>query len=330
MLISVAIPCYKSEHNLEMVVDEIRGAFAKREGYDYQLILVCDGSPDHTDQVIRKLCAEDKRIVGVLLSRNFTQSNAKMAALHYVQGEVLVFMDDDGQHPAEDIFKLAGKVGEGYDVVYAYFAKKKQSRFKIWTSQIYGTVSEKLGKRPKGIKVSSFMAYSRFAVDELKAYTSPVPTPGGYLYTLTSRFANIESTQRARASGTSGYNLAKLLSLSVTNLTNFTIVPLRLIDVVGFVSAFLGVVFGVALILRKLFFSKLVPGYTSNMVVMLILGGLILVSLGLVGEYVGRIYIILSNKPQYVVREAINAPDNRHCGKNQEQANAGESGDPQQ
>ena len=308
MLISIAIPCYRSEKNLEMVVDEIRSVFAKREGFDYQIILVCDGSPDHTDEVIRKLCEEDRKIVGVLLSRNFTQSNAKMAALKYVQGEVLVYMDDDGQHPAEDIFRLAEKVQEGYDVVYAYFDHKEQSRFKIWTSDLFGEISEKTGRRPKGIKTSSFMAYSRFAVDELKAYTSPTPALGGYLYTVTTKFANIESTQRKRASGKSGYNLIKMISLAVTGLTNFTIVPLRMIDVIGSVSAVIGLIYGLVLIVRKLFFAAVVPGYTSNMVVMLILGGLILISLGLVGEYVGRIYMLLSNKPQYVVREELNAP----------------------
>ena len=310
MLVSIAIPCYRSEKNLEMVVDEIRSVFSQQEEYDYQIILVCDGSPDHTDEVIRKLCAGDKKIIGVLLSRNYTQSNAKMAALKYVKGEVLVYMDDDGQHPAKDIFRLVEKVREGYDVVYAHFGHKEQSRFKIWTSNLFGKISEKTGRRPKGIKTSSFMAYSRFAADELKAYTSPTPALGGYLYTVTTRFANIESTQRKRASGKSGYNLIKMISLAVTGMTNFTIVPLRMIDVIGSVSAIAGLLYGLVLVIRKLFFAAVVPGYTSNMVVMLILGGLILISLGLVGEYVGRVYILLSNKPQYVVREDINAEVN--------------------
>ena len=318
MLVSIAIPCYRSEKNLEMVVDEIRSVFAQRDEYEYQIILVCDGSPDHTDEVIRKLCAEDEKIVGVLLSRNFTQSNAKMAALSYVKGEVLVYMDDDGQHPAEDIFRLVEKVREGNDVVYAHFDHKEQSRFKVWTSNLFGKISEKVGRRPKGIKVSSFLAYSRFAVEELKAYTSPTPAPGGYLFTVTTRFANIESTQRKRASGKSGYNLMKMISLAVTGLTNFTIVPLRMIDVIGSVSAIAGLIYGLVLVIRKLFFAAVVPGYTSNMVVMLILGGLILISLGLVGEYVGRIYILLSNKPQYVVREELNVTKDPENGNKPE------------
>lgn len=307
MLISVAIPCYRAENNLEKVVAEICAAFARREEFDYQIILVCDGSPDRTDDVIRKLCAADDKIVGVLLSRNFTQTNAKMAALQYVRGEVLVFMDDDGQHPPEDIFKLVGKVLEGFDVVYAHFGHKEQSLFKIWTSDLFGKIAEKMGTRPLGIKTSSFLAYSRFAVEHLKAHASPSPAPGGYLFSLTTRIANVESTQRKRASGTSGYNLAKLVSLAVTNLTNFTIVPLRMIDMLGAVSAIAGLLYGFVLVFRKLFCSTVVPGYTSNMVVLLILGGLILIALGLVGEYVGRIYILLSNKPQYVIREVLNA-----------------------
>ena len=261
------------------------------------------------DQIKAKLADTPEKISTAIAKLNELR-NAKMAALKYVKGEVLVYMDDDGQHPAKDIFRLVEKVREGYDVVYAHFGHKEQSRFKIWTSNLFGKISEKTGRRPKGIKTSSFMAYSRFAADELKAYTSPTPALGGYLYTVTTRFANIESTQRKRASGKSGYNLIKMISLAVTGMTNFTIVPLRMIDVIGSVSAIAGLLYGLVLVIRKLFFAAVVPGYTSNMVVMLILGGLILISLGLVGEYVGRVYILLSNKPQYVVREDINAEVN--------------------
>lgn len=305
MLITVAIPCYRSEKNLKAVVDEIREEFQKHSQYDYQIILVCDGSPDHTDEVIRDLCNADSRITGILLSRNFTQSNAKMAALPYVRGEVLVYMDDDGQHPPEDIFALTDKVQEGYDVVYAHFEDKQQSRFKKWTSDFFGEMSVKFGIRPKGIKTSSFMAYSRFAVDQLKKYTSSSPSAGGYLYSVTTRITNIESVQRKRKSGKSGYTLKKMINLAVMSLTNFTVVPLRMIDAVGLVSAFIGMVYGLILIIRKLF-GSIVPGYTSNMVALLIIGGLILIGLGIVGEYVGRVYIMLSNKPQYVIRELIN------------------------
>lgn len=309
MLISVAIPCYGSEKNLESVVSEIKSVFASQNEHQYQIVLVCDGSPDHTDEVIKKLCAEDSNITGVLLSRNFTQSNAKMAALPYVKGDVLVFMDDDGQHPAEDIFKLVNKVNEGYDVVYAHFKEKQQSFFKIWTSDLFGWLSVKFGRRPKGIKTSSFLAYSRFSIDMLKKYESPSPSPGAYLYCMTTKITNVESVQRKRKSGKSGYNLAKLLELSVKGLTNFTIVPLRIMDAAGMGIALTGILYGLFLFIRKLFFHIGAKGYTSLMVAMLILGGLILFGLGIVGEYTGRVYMLLSNKPQYVVRTVINGTE---------------------
>lgn len=306
MLITIAIPCYRSENNLRSVVYEIKDVFQEQSRYDYQIVLVCDGSPDHTDEVIKELCAEDNKITGVLLSRNFTQANAKMAALPYVKGDILVYMDDDGQHPPKDIFKLADKILEGNDVVYAHFAEKKQSFFKVWSSNLFGWLSEKFGKRPKGLKTSSFFACSRFSVDMLLEYSSPSPSSISYLYSLTTKMVNVESEQRERKSGKSGYNLVKMISLAVMGLTNFTIVPLRIMDGLGFVSAFLGILYGIILVIRKIFFGTVAPGYTSNMVVMLILGGLILIGLGIVGEYVGRVYMILSNKPQYVIREVIN------------------------
>ncbi len=306
MLISVAIPCYRSEKNLCTVVSEIKEEFAKRSEHDYQLILVCDGSPDHTDAVIRKLCAEDPKITGVLLSRNFTQANAKMAALPYLKGEVLVYMDDDGQHPAEGIFRLVEKLNEGYDAVYADFEVKQQSAFKTLVSNMNLAAAEFLGIKPKGIKTSSFIAYSGFAVEELKKYQSPAPSAVGYLYSVTTKFANVEFPQRARLSGKSGYTLKKLIDLAITSYTNFTIIPLRIADYVGIISAIIGFLYGLYLVIRKLFFASVVPGYTSTIAIMLILGGLILVSLGLLGEYVGRIYMLLSNKPQYVIREVIN------------------------
>ena len=306
MLISIAIPCYRSEKNLEAVVNEIRDEFSKHPEDDYQIILVCDGSPDHTDEVIRRICAQDEKITGVLLSRNYTQPNAKMAAIPHVRGEVLVFMDDDGQHPADGIFPLADMIVKGYDVAYASFPQKKQSRLKALSSRMNEKMLERLGTRPKGIRISSFVAYSRFVVERLKEYKSPSPSFGGFVNTITTKYTNVDIQQRKRLSGKSGYSVRKLINLAITSYTNFTVVPLRIIDIIGFVSAFIGMIYSIVIVVRKLVFRNIALGYTSNMAALLILGGLILIALGLVGEYVGRIYMLLSNKPQYTVRETIN------------------------
>ena len=206
-LITIAIPCYRSEHNIEAVADEIRSEFSKHADYDYQIVLVNDGSPDDTFGAIRRICEKDQKVVGVDLSRNFTQANARMAALPYVKGDILIYMDDDGQHPAEGIFALAAKVQEGYDVVYAHLTHKKVSKFKIITSDMFNALAVKFGVKPKGIKGSAFVALSRFAVDQLLTYKSPSPSYGNFLYRVTAKYANVTIEQRKRLSGESGYSL---------------------------------------------------------------------------------------------------------------------------
>lgn len=305
-LITIAIPCYRSEHNIEAVADEIRLEFSKHADYDYQMVLVNDGSPDNTFSVIRRICEKDKKVVGVDLTRNFTQSNARMAALPYVKGDVLIYMDDDGQHPAEGIFALAAKVQEGFDVVYAHLTHKKFSKFKIVTSDWFNGLAAMFGVKPKGIKSSSFVALSRFAADQLLTYQSPSPSYANFLYRVTTRFANVPIEQRARLSGESGYTLKKMINLAIEGLTNFTVVPLRLMAGFGAAVAGIGFLTALVLIIKKLLDPAIVMGYTSLMSVILILGGIIMTMIGLAGEYIGRVYMLLSDLPQYVVREVLN------------------------
>lgn len=307
MLISIAIPCYKSSKTIEKVVNEIRDTITGAAGdYDYQIILVNDYPFDNTFSVIKKLCQEDKKIVGVNLSRNFGQTCAKLAALPYVKGDVLVYMDDDGQHPAEGIIPLAEKVMEGYDVVYAYFKKKKHSLFKRATSAITARLSEMNGTRVKGIHVSSFYAISRFAVDAYEGYSSPFPSMMGYLNTVIGKVTEIEMKHRARMEGTSNYTLKKLLKLWFTGFTNFSVVPLRMISFLGTLIALSGFGLGLGIVIAKIIRPMMAAGYASTMATLLFLGGLILLALGFIGEYIGRIYMTVSNLQQYRVREVVN------------------------
>ncbi len=303
MLISVAIPCYKSEKTLQRVVDEIRQVITNAPGYDYQIILVNDYPFDNTFTLIKKLCDEDAKITGVNLSRNFGQASAKMAAIPHAQGDVLVFMDDDGQHPANGIIPLVEKIQEGYDVVYAHFKSKQHSLFKRVTSKITAKISEFNGTRVKGVHVSSFYAISRFAVDCYQHYDSPFPSMMGYLNTMIGKVTDIEMPHRARLEGTSNYSLKKLLSLWLNGFTNFSVKPLRVILSLGAIIACSGFLLGLYMVIHKLINPAVAAGYTSTMAVLLFLGGLILVALGFIGEYVGRIYMTVSNLQQYRVRE---------------------------
>jgi undecaprenyl-phosphate 4-deoxy-4-formamido-L-arabinose transferase len=309
MLVSICIPCYRSAQTLPAVVDEIRQVFQGKDGYQYQIVLVNDGSPDNTFQVIQTLCQADKNIIGVDLSRNYGQASAKMAALPYATGDAIVYMDDDGQHPAAGIFPLLDKLAEGYDIVYARFPQKRHSWFKRITSRMYQTVSEWIGNKPRGISVSSFTAWSRMAADAVMRYNSPFPASGLYLNKITTRIANVDVEHRNRLAGESGYSLGKLISLTITALTNFSIIPLRIASFIGGVCAVAGFIAGIAVVIRKLLHPAISAGYSSIISVIFFIGGIIMMILGVMGEYIGRIYMTVSDMPQYNVRQALNAAD---------------------
>ena len=310
MLISVCIPCYNSSRTLPDVVAGIKEEFAKRPEDDYQLVLVNDGSPkDNTIGVIKDLCAGDPKITGVNLSRNYGQASAKLAALPYAKGEVIVFMDDDGQHPAYGIFKLVDKLMEGYDVVYADFKNKKHSFFKRMTSNLHNSLAEKMGSKPRGVKRSSFTAWSRMVVDAMMNYHSPFVSIGSYMMTIASKFANVEIEHKERMVGKSGYTFRKLFAMWLNLFISFSMLPLRMATYLGFIFSGCGFIGIIYLLLWKLIRGTGVKGYTSTMIVMLFMGGILMIMLGIIGEYLGRIYMTISDKPQYNVREVIQGYD---------------------
>lgn len=307
MTVSVVIPCYRSKLTIRTVVDEIKETVKSREGWDYQIVLVNDCSPDETFSVIRELCEEDSRIIGVDMSRNFGQETAIVAGLGYATGDAIVVMDDDGQHPTHEMWKLIEKMQEGYDIVYAAFPHKHHSWFKRFTSNLHGVINEWIGCKPKGIILSSFWCLSPFCAKELSKYHSPFTSRGGYMMRITQKFANVEINEhRDRLAGSSGYNLKKLLELWFSNFTNFSIVPIRAMAKLGWIVAAAGFLFGLYLIIRKLVDPSVAIGYTSIMSVILFIGGVIMAMIGFMGEYIGRTYMTVSGMPQFIVRQTIN------------------------
>lgn len=307
MKVSVVIPCYRSSETIRTVVDEIRGTVAERKDWDYQIILVNDCSPDNTFDVIAGLCREDGKIVGIDMSRNFGQETAIVAGLGYADGDAVVVMDDDGQHPAPQMWKLIDKMLDGYDIVYAAFPHKHHSWFKRFTSEVHRVINEWIGCKPKGIILSSFWCLSPFCARELSKYHSPFTSRGGYLMRITQKFANVEIEEhRDRLAGSSGYNLKKMLELWFSNFTNFSIVPIRAMAKIGWGIAGFGFLYGIFLIIRKLVNPAVAIGYTSMMAVILFIGGIIMAMIGFLGEYIGRTYMTVSGLPQFIVRQEIN------------------------
>ena len=231
---------------------------------------------------------------------------AKMAALPFIRGDVAVFMDDDGQHPADQIYQLVDKVLEGYDMVYARFPHKHHSLFKRITSRLNAWILEVNGSKPRGIAISSFFAMNRMAVEALKKYRSPFPSMGGYLSHIACRYANVDLEHRDRIAGQSNYTFRKMVRLWLTGFTNFSTVPLRIAAFIGGFCAVFGFITGLIVVIRKLVNPAIAAGYTSSIALQLFIGGVIMMILGLIGEYVGRIYMTVSDMPQYAIREILN------------------------
>ena len=305
MKISFVIPCYRSEHTIQVVVDEIKQKMQTLVKYDYEIILVNDCSPDATFSVIRKLCAENDNIIGINHAKNFGQHAALMAGFHFVSGDIVVCLDDDGQTPADEVDKLLDKIDEGYDVVYAKYEHKQHSGFRNWGSHVNKVMTEVMLGKPKELYISSYFAARRYIVDEMLNYKGSYPYVIGLVLRTTKNICNVSVNHRERMEGESGYSIRKLLGLWMNGFTSFSILPLRIASFGGALIALIGFICAICVIVLKFTSSYRVLGWSSMISVLLILGGLILLVLGLIGEYVGRIYISINNSPQYVIKEVV-------------------------
>lgn len=303
--VSFVIPCYRSEQTITGVVEEITQTMGQLPGYTFEIILVNDCSPDNTFQIIRQLCGQYDNLIGINLARNFGQHSAIMAGLHYATGDVCVFLDDDGQTPANEVEKLLDAIAAGADVAMASYDHKMHSHFRNWGSKVNECMMHIMLHKPKDLFVSSYFAVKRFVADSMLQYSNSYPYLPGLLLRATKNIVNVPVHHREREVGTSGYTLKKLLGLWFNGFTAFSVVPLRVATAVGVASAFVGFIYGIYTVIRKLVDPNILLGFSSIMAAILFIGGMLMIMLGLVGEYIGRIYISLNNSPQYVVREAI-------------------------
>lgn len=305
--VSFVIPCYRSEHTVEGVVNEIATTMeALQEKYSFEVILINDCSPDNTMGTIRRLCDEKPYVKGIGFARNFGQHAALMAGLRQSKGDYVVCLDDDGQTPADEVGKLLGKLEEGFDAVYAKYEHKQHSGFRNLGSKVNELMTRVMLEKPKELYVSSYFAVKRFIVEDMIRYENSYPYVIGLVLRATKNITNVVVNHREREEGTSGYTLKKLLGLWFNGFTAFSVKPLRIATCVGAVSAFLGFAYGIYTILKKFINPDVPLGFSSMMAALVFFGGMIMIMLGLIGEYIGRIYISMNNSPQYVIRERIN------------------------
>lgn len=309
MDISFVIPCYRSEKTIGTVVDEIEKKMQEMQECSYEIILVNDCSPDDTFQTVKKIARDNGHVVAVDLAKNFGQHSAIMAGFSVVTGDVIVCLDDDGQTPANEVDKLISKIHEGYDVVYAEYDNKQHSAFRNWGSNLNKKMTEILLGKPKDLFISSYFATTKLVVEEMKKYSNPYPYLAGLVLRTTNRVCNVKVTHRQRMEGESGYSLKKLIGLWVNGFTAFSVLPLRIATYSGFLVALVGFIFAIWTIVRKIISPEIAVGWSSTFSAILVVGGMILFVLGMIGEYIGRIYISLNNSPQFVIREISKRDD---------------------
>ena len=303
MKLSFVIPCYRSENTIETVVQEIRETVAARSGADYEIVLVNDCSPDGVWQVIKRLAANDNHIKGICLAKNFGQHCALMAGYGQATGDYVISLDDDGQTPASESFKLVDKLEEGFDVVYGYYEHSAQHLFRRFGTWVNKKMAEAIIGQPKTLRTTSFFIMRKFIVEEIVRYPHPFAYISGLVFRATKNLGNVEVQHRRRIEGESGYTIAGLIGLWINGFTAFSVKPLRAATFIGLLCALVGFVAGLYVVYQKFLNPEIPVGYTSMLATLLFVGGMIMFLLGLIGEYVGRIYISINQSPQYVVRE---------------------------
>ena len=308
--ISITIPCYKAQETIEKLINEIQEEMKNHKEYSYEIILVNDCSPDGTYEIIKKLAENDDHIIALDLAKNFGESSALMAAYSKVTGDYIVRMDDDGEHNPKDLFKLINKLEEGYDYVCAKFNNYHHSLYKRLGSRFNYWFLTKMMDIPTGSIMSSYNVAKRYVIEEIKKYENPKPYIDGMVWAITTRTTYVEIDHGYRYAGESGYDFKKSIALWLNGVTSFSIKPLRLASLCGFIFSILGFFIGLIVIVDKLIHPGIEAGWTSLFAMMIFIGGFIMLFLGLLGEYVGRGYLIDNHIPQFVIRDEIKKEKN--------------------
>ena len=312
--LSFVVPCYRSEHTITKVTEQIEALMADHPEYDYEGIMVNDHSPDNVWDVITALAEKNPRYHGISFAQNFGQHAALMAGYNACKGDYVVTIDDDGQTPVDQtIILLEALLAGKYDVVYGKYEDRKDNDFRKLGTRMNNYMLEHLLGKPKNIHMTSYFIARKYIIDKMCEYKNGFPYIWGLVLRTTKNIGNAVIRHSERIEGESGYTLKKLLSLWMNGFTAFSVKPLRITAGVGIVFSLIGLVALIYTVVDRLFIHpQMMAGYTALMSVLLIVGGLVLLSLGMIGEYVGRIYMCINNTPQYVISETTDEKRESH------------------
>ncbi|MFC5410169.1 glycosyltransferase family 2 protein [Larkinella bovis] len=300
MLLSVVIPVYNSERTIAPLVECLTVELA---AYPFEIVLVNDGSRDASEQICDVLASTYEEVQFISLRKNFGEFQAVMCGLNHIRGQYCVIIDDDFQNPPQEIIKLLRTAQQGnYDVVYSQYEKKKHARFRNLGSWLVNRLTTWLLKKPSDLYLSSFKLLRREVVQEITQYRGPYPYLDGLIFRVTRNVGRVVVQHEQRQEGGSNYTLKRLVSLFLTVIFGYSVQPLRLLTVLGMGLIGLSVLAGLAEIVGLLLTRHLPKTDHLIWLTVCLTGGIQLFGMGLLGEYVGRLFMMQSGLPQYIVK----------------------------
>ena len=305
MHISIVSPRYKGEKMLEELVSRIEKSVSPITD-DYEIILVNDQSPDNSWEVMKRICAEDKHVKGVNLSRNFGQHYAISAGLSLVQGDWIVVMDCDLQDRPEEIPSLYAKAMEGFDIVCARRVERQDSCLKKLSSTIFHEIFDWLSGTKTDKTIANFGIYSKQVINEFNKMPEMSRAFATLVNYLGFKRATVDVQHSERGEGESGYNFIKLIKLTFDIIISNTNKPLRIATAIGFFMAIVSFILAFYQLVAKQLGINVVPGFTSTIFSIWFIGGLLLFVMGIIGLYIGKIFDQVKNRQLYIIREIIN------------------------
>ena len=305
-LYSIIIPLYNEEEVVEECIKRVNGVCRMLDG-DYEIIFVNDGSADKTVELTLAACEANSKIKLLSFSRNFGHQIAITAGMDHAKGDAVIVMDADLQDPPEVIPKLINKYNEGYDVVYAVRSERKgETIFKKWTSKVFYRFLRFMCNIDIPVDTGDFRLISRKVCDVMKSLTERNRYVRGLVSWVGFKQAAVDYVREERFAGETKYPLRKMLKLSMDGITSFSTKPLTLSKNLGFVTAAAGFIYMIIVILNRFAFGKTVAGWASLAVLILLIGGIQLIMLGVVGEYIARIFDESKNRPLYIIEDKYN------------------------
>lgn len=303
---TIVIPVYNGALSIGRLVDELIARLTPL--FSIEIVLVNDCSPDNSEEVCIGIARKHPEFVSFYsLAMNVGEHNTVMAGLNKATGDYAIIMDDDFQNPVSEVIKLINyMLSHDYDVVYTWYDEKKHSLFRNLGSRFNDRVANLMLKKPRNLYLSSFKMINRFLIDEVIKYNLPYPYIDGLILQTTSNIGKIKVNHTSRQTGKSNYTLRKLISLWMNMFTNFSILPLRMSIILGFIFSIIGFLIGIDAVIEKIYNPNVPLGYTFVVVIISIYAGVQLIAIGMVGEYLGRIFMSNNKKPQYSIRKSFN------------------------